>query len=204
MKYCEILFRKVYNPANLSIESNDIVVDIGACFGVFTLFAARKTKNTVFALEPHPENFELLSRNIQTNGFKNIVTYRVAISYRTASKKFYMTNIKEGSTLDNHNIFGTLNKYIEVPAISLSEFMDNNNLGRVDFLKIDVEGHEDAILMSTPRNYLSRIRKIAMEFHNVGQLKHEKIQKYMENIGFTTKLNWDSKSPFGYVYCWRR
>lgn len=44
----EIFFRNVYNPVNLPIEANDIVVDIGANIGVFTLFAASRTQNTIY------------------------------------------------------------------------------------------------------------------------------------------------------------
>ncbi len=76
----EIFFRKAYNHANLPIETNDIVVDIGANIGVFTLFAASRTKNTVYAFEPFPGNVEFLNRNIHTNGLDNVITHNVAVS----------------------------------------------------------------------------------------------------------------------------
>ncbi len=56
-------------------------------------------------------------------------------------------------------------------------------------------------MTSTPKQYLKRIRKIAMEFHdNVSQYKHDDIQRLLEDIGFVVKLNCDGKSPFGYLY----
>src|ERR1700731_2980754 len=63
----DIFFEKVYTPFNLPIEDNDIVVDIGANCGVFTLFAASRTRNAVHAFEPSPGNFEVLKRNITVN-----------------------------------------------------------------------------------------------------------------------------------------
>src|SRR5690348_6909795 len=54
----EIFFKRVYNPAHLTIGKDDVIVDIGAHIGVFTLFAASITQNTVFAFEPSPRNFE--------------------------------------------------------------------------------------------------------------------------------------------------
>ena len=56
----EIFFRKIYTPSYFSIEPDDIVVDIGANIGIFTLFAALKTKCAVYAYEPFPENVEFL------------------------------------------------------------------------------------------------------------------------------------------------
>src|SRR2546428_6133240 len=54
----QIFFKKVYTPtAHLQIGSNDIVVDIGAHCGVFTLFASLITKNTIYSFEPSPRNF---------------------------------------------------------------------------------------------------------------------------------------------------
>ncbi len=94
-----------------------------------------------------------------------------------------------------------MENYIEVHAITLQRIMDDNNLERIDFLKLDCEGSEGSILMSTPRGYLERIQKVAMEFHdNVSQLKHDEIQRLMEEVGFVTSLVWDGDSPFGYLY----
>ncbi len=143
----EIFFRKAYNPANLPIETNDIVVDIGANIGVFTLFAASRTKNTVYAFEPFPGNVEFLDRNIHTNCLDNVITHKVAVSDKIGRVKLFLSEISGGHLLFDHNIKGKLDKYIEVPAITLQRIMDDNNLERIDFLKLDCEGSEGSILM---------------------------------------------------------
>ena len=58
----EIIFIHGYNPLHLHIERNDIVVDIGANIGIFTVFAASITRKTVYAFEPFPNNFEVLRK----------------------------------------------------------------------------------------------------------------------------------------------
>ena len=79
--------------------------------------------------------------------------------------------------------------------------MRSNDLKEIDFLKLDCEGAEGSILTSTPGEHLKRIRKIAMEFHdNVSQLKHDEIQRLLADAGFVTTLNWNGRSPFGYLY----
>lgn len=197
----EIFFREVYNLANLPIETDDIVVDIGANVGVFTLFAASRMQNTVYAFEPFPRNVEFLNRNIHINGLQNVKTYCIAVGDNIGSAKLYISDISGGHLLFDHNIKGKLENYIEVPTITLQRIMDDNKLEHIDFLKLDCEGAEGSILMSTPTDYFKRIRKIAMEFHdNVSQLKHEEIQRLLEGVGFVTTLKWNGNSPFGYLY----
>lgn len=160
----------------------------------------RKTLS-MYAFEPFPRNVEFLDRNIRTNGVHNVTTHCVAVSDKIGSAKLFLSRISGGHLLFDHNIKGKLEKYVKVPTITLQRMMDDNCLEQIDFLKLDCEGSEGSILMSTPRDYLQRVRKIAMEFHdNASQLKHDEIQKLLKEIGFVTKLNWNGKSPFGYLY----
>src|SRR5713226_6895770 len=57
----EIFFERAYLPTPLHIEANDIVVDIGAHVGVFSIFAASITHNKVYAFEPFPSSYEILT-----------------------------------------------------------------------------------------------------------------------------------------------
>lgn len=192
---------QVYNPHKFTIEPEDIVVDIGANIGVFTLFAACKTRNKIYAYEPFPENFEILNRNIQANSITNVVTEKAAVTDHIGSAKLLINESSDGHRLINRSIERELQKYIQVPTVTLQSIMDDNHLEHIDFLKIDCEGSEWAILTSTPKEYLKRIRKIAMEFHdNVPLHKHDTIQQLLADIGFVVTLNWDGKSPFGYLY----
>ncbi len=100
----EIFFREAYNHANLPIETHDIVVDIGANIGVFALFAASRTKNTVYAFQPFFVSVNCASRNINRNGFHNIVTYEVAVSGRMGSATLCLSEIGGGHLLFDHNI----------------------------------------------------------------------------------------------------
>jgi FkbM family methyltransferase len=200
----EVFFRKVYNPVRLAVEPEDIVVDLGANVGVFSLFAAQRTRNTIHAIEPFPENVEFLNRNFKANGLQNAVSHRLAITDHVGSAKLFLTEITGGHLLFDHDISGPLREYIEVPAVTLKEFMDDNELGHIDYLKVDCEGSEGAILSSTPEEYLRRIKKIGMEFHdNVSRPDHAGLQALLNKAGFATWLNWNGRYPFGYLYAVR-
>lgn len=221
----EIYFQRAYTPAPLKIEVTDVVVDIGAHIGVFTVFAASKTCNTVYAFEPSPDNFESLKRNTSANGLNNVIPYRFAVSDRNGLAAFLLSSVtstrhrlSECSILDtieknqtslehlqfNNSKLGELEDSFEVPTTTLPDIMDSNSIEQIDFLKMDCEGSEGLILTSTPESYLKRVRKIAMEFHdNHSKINHDEIQKLLERAGFTTNLEWNGESPIGYLFGWR-
>jgi len=217
----EIFFRKVYNPVNLPIGENDIVVDIGAHNGIFTLFAASITKNMVYAFEPTPASFEFLKRNIDANGLNNVIARNAAVSDKIGSTKLFLSLESDWQNMlvdyinpdkiEKYKLdFLTLGpdkpeRYVEVPTTTLQDIMDSNNIGQLDFLKMDCQGSEGSILQSTPRDYLERVRKIAMEFHDqLSNFEHNDIQKILGEADFITELKWVSKSsPEGYLYAWR-
>jgi FkbM family methyltransferase len=197
----ETFFEKVHTPPGVPIEANDVVVDIGANIGIVTLFAALKTQKTVHAFEPSPENCEFLNRNILTNGLRNVVVHNVAVGDKTEK----LTRLYLGDSV-GHSLLTAecpTEKYIEVPSVTLQHIIDNIANGGVGVLKIDCEGCEGLIFLSTPIEYLRRVKKMVVEFHDTSSpLKHDAIQRLMEEAGFEVRLYWGfgEDSPYGYLY----
>ncbi len=222
----EIFFHHVYTPRHLEIEKNDVVIDIGAHIGVFTVFAASKTKNTVYAFEPSPGNLKLIKRNVSLNSLDNVISQGMAVSDKIGSAALLLSpkattrnmlsnqmaldNLKRYQTEEEHEQFeatmpGEFEECIEVPTTTLQNIMDNNHIDQVGFLKLDCEGAEGLILTSTPLSYLKRVRKIAIEFHDhLSTIDHNEIRKLLEAGGFITELRWNGKSPLGFLYAWRK
>ena len=82
-----IFLRNTYNPTNYEIGADDTVVDLGANIGIFTLYAATKTKKRVYSFEPFPTNFDYLQQNIILNKFNNITPHLAAISDKVEKRK---------------------------------------------------------------------------------------------------------------------
>jgi len=120
MRYGE----KTYISPKFQILSNDVVVDIGANIGVFNIYAAKKTKNKVYAFEPFPDNYKILKNNIFQNKLDNIQPYNYAISDYSGIVKLYVTESSAGNLLFDHNIQRKLDKFIEVQSITLQNAMD--------------------------------------------------------------------------------
>lgn len=124
------------------------VVDVGAYLGAFSLVAARivGSSGRVFALEPDPRNVPHLRRNVAINGYEGIVrVFAVAASDKSGPARFYLNDgDASGSSLVRAYPRARL---VEVPCVSLDELLAE--VGRVDAVKIDVEGAEPAVLRGT-------------------------------------------------------
>ncbi len=200
----EIFIDQVYLPNGWSINVDDVIVDIGANIGIFSIFAALKTKNKIFAFEPFPENFEFLKHNIKRNNLNNISVNCLAVSDKDGTEKLYISEISGGHLLFDHNKKGELNRYVEVPSKTLETIIKENSLKKINFLKMDCEGSEGQILNATPSSCFEIIEKIAIEFHdNVSSLNHDEIINLLENCGFNCSLNFDGKTSFGYLFAKR-
>lgn len=132
------------------VEEGDTCVDVGANIGYFTARMAARAgaSGLVLAFEPEPGNFALLSRNVQlaqARGYR-VVARQVAISERPGELELVRG---EESTLHQvRELDGTASDVLErVPCAPLgAELAAAGAGGLVKLLKIDVEGHETAVL----------------------------------------------------------
>lgn len=134
------------------VKKNNIVVDIGANIGYYTLLMALNQAK-VFSYEPEPKNFKLLQKNVNLNNFSsNVKLYNKAVSNYNGFSKLFLagaTDLNGGVIVDrakggapgmhtlSNNRFGSNSIDVEVTKL---------NLDKIDFAKIDVEGHELHVL----------------------------------------------------------
>ena len=126
------------------VRKGMMVVDIGANLGYYTLIAADLVgpQGKVFAFEPDPENFRLLLKNIEANGYRNVKAVNQAVTDKTGKAELFLCEESSGS----HSIhdFGEKRKSITVSSTSLDDFL-GKRFSRVDLVKIDVEGVEPIV-----------------------------------------------------------
>jgi len=164
-----------------NIKKGDVIVDIGANIGYYTLISARIVGKTgrVYAFEPDPCNFALLKKNIQVNGYKNVVLVQKAVSNKTEKIKLYLC---EESTGD-HRIYNSHDnrKSIDINAIQLDDYFKKYK-GKINLIKIDIQGAEVNALQGMS-NLLKRQGKVIMftEFWPYGTKKAgSKPQEYID------------------------
>lgn len=129
-----------------SVHEGDVVVDVGANVGYYTLIAARLVGSTgrVYAFEPDPRNFRYLERNVRLNGLDNVILEQKAVSDRSGSIQLFTTDgVHEDSRIFQPS--GRPSVAVDVEAVSLDDYFRDRE-PRIDFLKIDVQGAEGAII----------------------------------------------------------
>lgn len=195
----EIFSLHVYDPPFLSIEPEDVVVDIGASIGVFSVYARLKTENRVIAYEPCKYPYEVLMKNINVNHL-DIEARRCAVGSEEKLQKLYIAEREGGHSFYGPNISGSFEEYEEVETITLDQLCESHGLNQIDFLKLDCEGAEFDILLSNPSS-LERVSKIALEFHdNVSSHDHADLVSLLAKRHFHVQVNKRGISPFGYLY----
>lgn len=179
---------KIYTPEDFKIKRNDIVLDIGAQIGVFSVFASQLAKNgKVFSFEPVPENFELLKKNIRLNLISNITPINKAVSNKNGQENIFLS--EDTACHSFFTNFSKVHRKIPVETISLNSFIKENKISRIDFLKMDCEGAEYKILFNSPKNVLKKIKKIGMEYHNIDDKNNVSILKeFLEENGFKVTI----------------
>jgi len=127
------------------IQKNYIVLDIGANIGYYTLLFAKLVGDNgkVFAFEPEPNNFALLKKNTEINGYRNVALIQKAISNRTGKTKLYVNERNAGG----HTIYNSYNscQMVDVDVTKLDDYLDTS-ITTVNFAKIDVEGSEFGVI----------------------------------------------------------
>ena len=151
------------------IKPNDVVLDVGAHIGYFTLLFAKLvgSEGKVFSFEPEPKNFELLTKNIEINNYENVITESKIVSDKNEKCTLYTFETSSGANRiykpnENINV-----KPIEVDSISLDEYFKNSEfLKRIKFVKIDVEGAELLVLKSMKSIFQNNNNiKLLLEFN---------------------------------------
>lgn len=156
----ETYINRDYEKHGVIIGKSWIIVDIGAAFGDFSIFAAKKSvKNIIYAVEPLPSSQKILQQNIKINKLENIKIYDGAIS---SSKNEIRISEDKKNYGHSHVCLSSRRK---VKARSLTDFLLINKITRCDLVKCDCEGSEYDIFNNLPPSTFRKINRIVMEYH---------------------------------------
>ena len=181
-----VFLRKIYTPSVFSVEKSDVVIDIGAYIGTFSVLAGKKGAK-VFSFEPIPDNFKLAAENIRLNGLKNVDLSPFGVAGISEDRRFFVPK----SALDSCNLYNKLDNYVDVKCLTLKDIFKDKNLTCIDLLKMDCEGAEYEILFNTPQKVLRMIRRICLEYHSHKQHSPSQLKKFLEKNGFSVYMKAD-------------
>jgi FkbM family methyltransferase len=199
---CEIFYDKVYERDYVKVSQGDVVVDIGANYGVFSLYSQQFNPSKVFALEPIKKTFNCLSQNLKEFG---VTCINKAIANEDGFEVFALTDVSGNNFSTKHSDgfhpSSMINQEI-VQTISFNSLVENYNIEKINFLKVDCEGGEYDLFITIDKNYLqNNIEKIALEYHS-NNIKNT-ILEILNNNNFTIE-DTVGGSDIGLIYAYNK
>lgn len=177
-------FRKARAFAR-SVNPGNIVFDIGANVGFYTILAARLVgcDGEVVAFEPLPRNIKFLRQHTRLNHLENVTVVGAAVAEVAGATRFSESTSFLQGYLDSQG-------ELEVEAIAIDSFVAAR--GRPpDVMKIDVEGGELAVLRGAERVLKSARPTIFLATHE--EKLHAKCCSYLDRLGYEV-IPLDSKT----------
>jgi len=185
----EIFIENCYGLDNISFKEGDVIIDIGAHIGVFSIYLAKKFPEVkILAFEPSEIIYNLLLKNILLNKVGNVKAFNLAV-YRDSFSELN-AYFDEFCSMAS-NIFFKKKYYNNVKTISLDDIIKNNNISNVKLLKIDCEGSEYDIIYNSKLFSNENIEKLAIEIHEIPGKNYKKLLGYIldvfkkENVNYT-------------------
>lgn len=138
-----------------ALPPGSVLVDIGAWIGPTTLFAAQRCRH-VYAFEPDPDAYRYLLWNLKLNAAAHVVPFHAALGTETGLRRLWGAEGRLGTSTSSL-LPATGQPSIAVAAISWADWMAQVRPGRIDAIKMDIEGGEFELIPAL-REYLAAER----------------------------------------------
>lgn len=203
----EVFTERAYAPAGMQLRPAATVLDIGANIGMFALFAERTwSPALIVAVEPVPELVEVLRANLagshavvvqaacaEQDGQCRLTYYPAAtiLSGRHADPERDLRTLKQHArrTLGDRVADADLDELLRARVagveldcrkLSLASLVREHRIGRIDLLKIDVEGDELAVLQGSSDN-LAMVANVVVEVS--AGVEEDRITRLLKHAG---------------------
>ncbi len=168
-----------------------VVFDVGAHIGYYTLQAAVRVgiSGQVYAFEPVSTTFAQLMKNIYLNDFRNVFANRYMIHDHSGIIDVFAgdgSNTGTSGLVKPKNYSGRIES---VPCITIDQYIEQRRLGKIDLIKIDVEGSEMAVVKGMKRLLTTQnIDQLLIEMKEEHLLLQDssckELIKYLKSFGY--------------------
>jgi FkbM family methyltransferase len=133
------------------LHAGSTFVDVGMNAGIYTFWAhaCMHGEGRILAVEPDPEMRRRVGFNLAANGISNVLIQPTALSDHEGHATLFLNTAQRGeNTLVADAASGApdARSELRVPTTTLLQALQSGGIERVDALKIDIEGHEPAVL----------------------------------------------------------
>lgn len=169
------------------LRPGDNVLDIGANWGLVTMRAARRVQATghVHAIEPQERLVAYGRASVEQNRYSNITFHSIALSDAAGTMTLTVPHDNSGAAYLGKGIHGQPGRSQTVTVEETSTFLESLSIERWRLWKIDVEGHEAAVLRGALRYLRGRHRPdvVLFEEHRKPTFDAESVQ-LLRSVGY--------------------
>ncbi len=171
------------------LEPGDVVFDLGAYAGGATYHFSRAVgaAGHVYAFEPDPSSYQCFARNIELHSMTNVTPERRGVWSHTGRVAFQAEGNMGSAVVDAAARTSDTTQSIDV--VSLTDYCAEKKIARVDFVKLDVEGSEAAILRSSG-DFISTFRPpMVIEVHFIrGVRTDDEVTSALQRHGYRLEV----------------
>lgn len=162
-------------------SSDDVLWDVGANIGLYSIYAAVMKKCQVLAFEPESQNYAILNRNIHANQLHNrVYAYCFAISDQNLIGNLKVSRSEGGNS--GHSLSNTAGLLNQGTVSFTVDELVKQGLTAPTHIKIDVDGLDHTVIYGA-NNVLDSVKSVLIEL-NLKDLHHQNLIKEMQNRGF--------------------
>ncbi len=207
----EIFNERVYRVTKDHLAGPGVVVDVGAHIGTFSLFVSALGANTIYALEPNPDNFRQLEKNIALNNLEQLI-YPIQVALWPEEHILVMENFYSDSRVtDVVPLESEISKGItptdvddqgfSADTMTLDMLLDTYSIDEISVLKMDIEWSEYEVLPSLDDETMRKIRYLVLEFHGTDAATFGKLIAHLTRCFCVETLG--SYERGGFLWCRR-
>ncbi len=194
------LLAELYEMKYLKPERGDVIFDVGGYKGDTAIFFASRVgeEGRVFSFEPITANFNHFNENIANNNLQNVVTcINMGCSDTTTIAKAVSIDCGAPWSFVSEDIGN-----IDIKLTKIDDFIKDNNMNKLDFIKMDVEGFEENVLLGAKESIQKFKPKMVVPlYHNTDDLIT--LPKLVQSLGsYKFYLRCKMEGPYSInLYC---
>ena len=183
--------RRTQRLFSRQLSPGDVVFDVGAHVGFYSLLASRLAgpQGRVVAFEPLPRNVELLERHVACNGASNVLVVRAAVGERTGQERF---DDKGDPSMGALAAEGEL-----VDLVCIDDLVEEGKVPPPRLVKIDVEGAESRVLEGAAATLAKHRPAVLLAAH--GWKQWSECSRRLTDLGYSVRLVRDGAADGNYT-----
>ena len=163
--------RSGFEPEMISLfrtlaTGSETILDIGANIGCTALFFGTLAQ-TVYAFEPSPSTFDFLKKNVERSGSRNIFLENIGLGDENQESTITFSPANRSGGFVSDRTQASSDHTVETVTIrTLDDVVKSLNPGKVDFVKIDVEGFEGRVLQGGSHTLATQEPVVVLELNH--------------------------------------